>query len=201
VRTILVVLCSAVALFDASEPGIVLTLPVPDDPQNCFPHGSAPITIAGDRVTSIQLPENRKIAFTDGLAPIRSDGKWGYMDTQQRIVIAPRFDRAESFSQDRAVVTVGGRYGYIDRAGTYIAEPQFSWGFRFYRGVAAVRSGDRWGLIGLDGEWVVRPRFTRIDLLVGGLFAETSDGEQGFIDARGAFIRSEPLGAYYQPAK
>ena len=61
--------------------------------------------------------------------------------------------------------------------------------------------GDRWGLIGLDGQWVVAPSFRRLDLLVGGLYAETFRGEQGFINTRGTFIRSGHLGASYQPAK
>lgn len=205
VRTTLLVITFA-AIFTASavavaEPDIVLTMPVPDDPKLCFPNDESLITVSGGRVSAIQLPKNRKIAFADGVVPIRVKSKWGYMDTKRRITIPPKFDDAHPFSQGRAVVMVGQRYGYINRAGNYIAEPQFSWGFDFYRGVASVRSGGRWGLINRDGQWVVQPRFKRLDLLAGGLFAETFSGEQGFIDTRGAFIRSGRHGGSYQPAK
>ena len=148
---------------------IVLTLPVVEDPRNCFPHDGSPITIGGDRVTSIQLPKDRKLAFTDGLVAIRVSDKWGYMDTKRSIVIAPRFDSVEPFSEERAVVTIGKLHGYIDRSGKYIVEPRFAWGYSFRRGVASVRSGDRYGLIDLNGGWVLQPRFKRIDPSSAGL--------------------------------
>ena len=36
--------------------------------------------------------------------PIRIDGKWGYMDSEGRIVITPRFDFASHFSEGLALV-------------------------------------------------------------------------------------------------
>ena len=44
-------------------------------------------------------------------------GKWGYIDQQGEVAIAPQFDYAADFSEGLAAVQQDGRYGYIDTDG------------------------------------------------------------------------------------
>ena len=37
--------------------------------------------------------------FSEGLARVRVDGKWGYINTEGEVVIEPQFDDAGSFSK------------------------------------------------------------------------------------------------------
>ena len=74
--------------------------------------------------------------FSEGLAAVALNGKWGYIDKNGRFVIKPRFSEAQTFSEGLAFVKVGGsdanavrdvsgfdaegKWGYIDKAGSYI---------------------------------------------------------------------------------
>ncbi len=63
--------------------------------------------------------------FADGLAAVRRDKVWGYIDSTGKSVIAFRFEKAHPFSQVLAVVQLNGRYGFIDRKGAMVIEPRF----------------------------------------------------------------------------
>ena len=52
-----------------------------------------------------------------GLFPVSQNGRWGYIDSQGRMAIEPRFESAEEFFEDLAIVTVDAKQGAIDRRG------------------------------------------------------------------------------------
>lgn len=55
--------------------------------------------------------------FSEGLAVVSLDGKYGYIDKTGNVKIPITFDSAGDFHQGRAVVKVGTDYGYIDKNG------------------------------------------------------------------------------------
>ena len=59
--------------------------------------------------------------FTEGLAAVKLDKKWGYIDRTGRYVIKPRFDYACSFAEGLAAVKLDKKWGYIDRTGRHAA--------------------------------------------------------------------------------
>ncbi len=71
---------------------------------------------------------------------------YGYVDTQNRYLIAPQFRWANDFHEGRAEVqTDDGRMGLIDKTGRYVLEPRYE----------IVEYDDRKGrsLARLDGRW------------------------------------------------
>ncbi len=54
---------------------------------------------------------------------MKSDGKWGFVDTSCRYVITPQFDEAGDFEGDLAAVRLGEAWGYIDPDGVYVWSP------------------------------------------------------------------------------
>lgn len=71
---------------------------------------------------------------------------YGYVDTQNRYLIAPQFRWANDFHEGRAeVTTADGRMGLIDKTGRFILEPRYE----------IVEYDDRKGrsLARLDGRW------------------------------------------------
>ena len=71
---------------------------------------------------------------------------YGYVDTQNRYLIAPQYRWSNDFHEGRAEVqTADGRMGLIDKTGRYVLEPHYE----------IVEYDDRTGrlLARLDGRW------------------------------------------------
>jgi WG containing repeat len=81
-------------------------------------------------------------SFSEGLAAVRKDGKWGFIDKTGKFVISPQYDEVWSFDNGLCGVGVGewktdksedlhsfsmpyldGKWGYIDKTGKYIWKP------------------------------------------------------------------------------
>lgn len=64
--------------------------------------------------------------YSEGLLPIRIDGKYGYMTLDYQIIIKPQFENVRPFNNGRAFVSYDQFvWGIIDKEGKMIAEPQF----------------------------------------------------------------------------
>ncbi|HEX8117703.1 MAG TPA: WG repeat-containing protein, partial [Pyrinomonadaceae bacterium] len=84
------------------------------------------------------------LEFSDGLAPVSTNGRWGYIDREGRFVIAPQFAVAMTFSEGLAPVSTctgvlypshehTGKcgYGYIDKIGRFVIDQRFEDGGPF----------------------------------------------------------------------
>ena len=74
----------------------------------------------------------------NGLACVKLNGKFGFINTSGEFVIPAQFDSfyQENFDESGVLpVNVGGKWGYIDLTGTYLAEPQFDYAEPFYNGM------------------------------------------------------------------
>lgn len=55
--------------------------------------------------------------FSEGVIPVKKDGKYGYINENNQIIIPFVYDEAEAFTEGFAVVKRYGKYGYVDRYG------------------------------------------------------------------------------------
>ena len=63
--------------------------------------------------------------FSEGLARVKQNGKWGFIDKAGALAIPPSFEEAESFSEGLARVKQNGKWGFIDRAGKVVVAPGY----------------------------------------------------------------------------
>lgn len=91
--------------------------------------------------TEFYLPNNvnNYAAFSEDLAVVAINGKYGFINKKGEIVITPQFDQARSFSEGLAVVKIGNHYGFIDKSGQTVVNPQFFSATSFSESLAAVR--------------------------------------------------------------
>ncbi|MDJ0515966.1 MAG: WG repeat-containing protein [Trichodesmium sp. MO_231.B1] len=61
---------------------------------------------------------NYSSSFSEGLAAVKKDGKWGYIDKTGKIVIPYQFDDAYGFQQGLAKVIVNEQEYLIDQSPT-----------------------------------------------------------------------------------
>jgi len=126
------------------------------------------------------------------LYPAPIHGKYGFLDSNGRVVIEPRFDHVRLFSEGMAVVEVGEKYGFIDSEGTQIVPPKYENALSFSEGLAAVQIGQKWGYIDMSGRYVIEPRFGS-QLGGAGSFSEglapvLFNSKMGYIDRSGRFV-------------
>jgi hypothetical protein len=123
------------------------------------------------------------------LFPVQKDGKWGYIDRAGRVAIAPRFERAERFSEGLAAVVLDGQHGYVDPAGAMALIPEQGPAGPVHRpfkdGLAAVRRESGVGFIDRSGKLVIPARFTSAEDFSEGLAFACGGVGCGYIDRTG----------------
>ena len=63
--------------------------------------------------------------FYGGLASIKKNGKYGFIDGNGKLVITPKFDLVGIFSNGLAAVIIDGKIGYINKKGKLVIKPIF----------------------------------------------------------------------------
>lgn len=145
--------------------------------------------------------------FSDGLAGVKIDGKWGFIDKAGNMVISPKFDHAEKFSEGVAAVSLECRWGYIDKAGSFVIKPQFRYASEFSQGLAAIdpfpssvpcpnsKSHDKLGYIDRTGKLIIAPKFDLAFKFLDGMAEvvvvnpkDENDLQHGYIDKTGKYI-------------
>lgn len=127
--------------------------------------------------------------FSEGLAAVKKNGKWGFIDTCGNLVIpfTDEYVPTYVFSDGLAVVsTKGGKYGYINTKGEIAIPCIYTNAKAFSEGVAAVQpsGGDAWGYINKNGDMVIPAKHYNAYPFSDGL-AGTS---KGFINTKGELV-------------
>ncbi len=81
---------------------------------------------AGKTVINLQdlkVKEALMQGFTDGLAGVKIENKWGFIDKTGKVVIEPEYESVWPFFDGLAKVQIEEKYGYIDKTGKFISEP------------------------------------------------------------------------------
>jgi hypothetical protein len=100
------------------------------------------------------------------LFPFVRNRKWGFMNHEGKVLIQPKFDFVDAFSQGRAAAGINDLYGFIDPMGAWVIQPQFSdvLPFRFNLSVV-FNDKEEAGLINLFGDWIIQPAFKDIIII------------------------------------
>lgn len=142
-------------------------------------------------------------SFSEGMALIADNKKFGYINRNGEVVIQPQFDRGAWFSQGLAAVKVGSKWGFIDKQGTMKIGPKYDdpvpqqqtltriyYPHYWFEAdlLAPVQLDDRVGYINSDGKTVIEFRFTAGMQFSEGLAAVREASQWGFIDREGNWV-------------
>jgi len=108
--------------------------------------------------------------FSEGLAAVLLHGKVGFIDTQNRFVIAPEYEAVkhlEGFSQGLAAVKLNGKYGFINKRGIFVIKPTFEYAENFKAcGLATIKKDGKFGAIDMSGEIVVPCKYIAEEAMI-----------------------------------
>jgi len=123
-----------------------------------------------------------------GLHPVYQDGKASYIDRTGKLVIEPRFDRAEDFAESMGAVLLNGKWGFMDATGNVVITPQFDEVGQFYEGLCAVRTGDKWTFVDKAGSLVGKDSYDSVLPFSQGLAAVKVGGKWGFVNREARMV-------------
>ena len=101
----------------------------------------------------------RVFRFSDGLALVIKNNRYGFIDIKGNEVVPPQYDNAFRFSGGFARVAQNGLYTFIDKTGTEITSPKYDMVFEFSDGLARVVKGELYGFIDKTGAEVIPVQF------------------------------------------
>ncbi|NMG05722.1 WG repeat-containing protein [Brasilonema sp. UFV-L1] len=178
-----------------SRPQSPSALPVTTQPQtpitSALPTTSSSTTptVSTQNVNWASKPQfDGASGFSDGLAQVRIDGKWGYIDKNGTEVIRPQFDETDDFSEGLARVwIVGQNWGYIDKAGKFVIPQQFTKdnAGNFSEGLARACFVDTCGYINQRGDFVIERKYGGARDFKEGLAVVKIRSKWGYIDKSG----------------
>ncbi len=77
-------------------------------------------------------------SFSNGLASVKLNGKWGKINANDTMVIPAKFDDSREFSEGLAAVCLNGKWGYVDGTGKLVIPAVYSYAYSFENGKAHV---------------------------------------------------------------
>ena len=112
--------------------------------------------------------------FSEGLASVKVNDKWGYIDIKGDWIIEPQFNNAYSFLQGKAGVTIlvndTATLGFIDKTGLWVVQPQFKSKLKYNPTIPDfLRQG-----MSSTGEWFIAEA--------------TLNGKECFVGSNGNFV-------------
>ena len=97
--------------------------------------------------------------FSEGLASVEINGKWGFIDKSGNMVIPARYYDAWSFSEGLALVEINYKRGFIDKSGTLVIPARYDNTWSFSEGLVGVKINGKWGFIDKSGTLVIPARY------------------------------------------
>ncbi len=130
--------------------------------------------------------------FTEGMTAIMQNKKFGYMNTEGKVVVQPKFNDATEFDGGYAVANSEAKRIIIDKKGneTPVEIPGLLDVNKFSEGFAPYRAADKqWGFVNTSGKIVIQAKFLSVGYFSNGLaWAKTSDNKIGYIDTDGNWV-------------
>ncbi len=139
--------------------------------------------------------DNVKV-FKEELAPVKLNGKWGFINQDMEIVIPISLERVGQFKDGLTYIKENGQFHLIDLKGESKSEKYDSIGVRkdFY----VVKKGDKLGLLDTNGMIVEPLRFDEISIFYKGDFGVKLDGKWANYN-NGNLDFNNPIIYYSQP--
>ena len=129
-------------------------------------------------------------AFSEGLAAVKQNDMWGFINREGRFAIQPRFHDVFGFSEGLAVVEIDKKYGYIDKNGNPVIAPKYDWAMPFSEGVASVMLGSSTIIIDKQGNklFTMADENDEVNIFSDGLAVVDTDLKEGYINHEGKMV-------------
>jgi hypothetical protein len=130
--------------------------------------------------------ENCACFFREGLAAVKLNGKYGYIDKTGIEVIPLKYDRvSDSFREGLTQVVLKGKCGWIDKAGKEVIPLKYDIASDFNEGLAWVKLNGICGFVDKTGKEVIPLKYNVVSPFSKGKAKVSLNGKTFYIDKNG----------------
>ena len=122
--------------------------------------------------------------YSDGLAMVQLNGKYGFIDKSGTLVIPCKYDDSNSFREGLAAVTLNGNDGYITQTEIWYDYA----GKNLSNNLRLVKLNGKYGFIDKSGTEVIPCKYDEADSFREGLAKVVLKGKYGFVDKTGTEV-------------
>jgi hypothetical protein len=130
--------------------------------------------------------------FCDGLALVKKNGKYGYIDRYGKITITIDFVDAFFFSEGLAAVKYNNKWGFINTRGEVVIKPQWDYVDSFEHGLAVISNGGvgddyltyedgKYGFINKSGQLIIHPKYDAVRIMSSNAIVLINDDKSFFL--------------------
>lgn len=144
--------------------------------------------------------------FHNGLAKVKINDQWGFIDNTGKIVINPQFYQVIDFTDGLSAFSKKDEkgeilWGYIDKTGKIIINAQFKSVEPFTDGLAAVSiDGKQFGFVDKTGKYIINPQFEEVTSFFNEIAAIKQGNSWGIINTEGKIIINPQFDEIILPA-
>lgn len=120
--------------------------------------------------------------FYEGLASVKLNGKWGFVDAAGNEIIPLKYDNTEIFHQGLTKVKLNGKWGHIDKTDRLIIPLKYDSVRLFNDGLSAVKLNGKWGYINKADQLVIHFKYDEAKLFHEDLAPVKLNGKWGYIN-------------------
>ena len=125
----------------------------------------------------------------EGLRLVLKDGKYGYVNSSDKVAIQPQFDDAFDFKNGYAVVTNNRKTGFIDKTGKVVIKLMYDKAYGFdASGLAKVIINKKEGKIDKNGAIVIPIEYDKIYKYKQKMALVKKDNKYGYVNTKGKLI-------------
>ena len=126
--------------------------------------------------------------FYEGYANVNLNGKWNFINRNNKLLSDTWYDGVNIFSDGCACVMLGDKVNFIDTYGEFISDTWYDGGYVFLNGYAKVELDDKLNLIDRNGKCVSNTWFDEIGYFCNGYARVKLNRKWNFIDTIGKCV-------------
>lgn len=123
--------------------------------------------------------------YSCGRAAVEKDGKWGFIDNDDELVVPLKYDEVKNYDEGFAAVSVNNKWGFVNLAGREITPIKYDNVASFVNGFAEVEMNGKSGIVNDVGREIVPPKYDFVSMFATELTRVSLDGKWGFVNKKG----------------
>ncbi len=124
----------------------------------------------------------------EGMRGIKRDGKYGFVDSRNRLRIANRYDGIGDFHEGLAAIKLLGKWGFLDKEDHIVINPNFQTVQSYKNGLCIVLKNNKAGVIDKSGTFILNPQYDSIESQSNGKFRLYDKNLMGLADSEGSIL-------------